>query len=119
MIYRLQNKHRVASVKELIDIQRILQEQLGGFGDLSTEIETLRKRIAEQETHLWDVAQMLSERRYLVVPDFENKVKEMLSQLSMEYAVLKVDMRKLEALGPTGLDELNFLFAATKAAACK
>lgn len=114
LIYRLQNKHRVASVKELIDIQENLQEQLGGFGDLSTEIETLRKRIAEQETHLWDVAQMLSERRYLVVPDFENKVKEMLSQLSMEYAVLKVDMRKLEALGPTGLDELNFLFAANK-----
>lgn len=114
LIYRLQNKHRVASVKELIDIQENLQQQLGDFGDLSTEIETLRKRITEQETHLWDVAQMLSERRYLVVPDFENKVKEMLAQLSMEHAVLKVDMRKLEALGPTGLDELNFLFAANK-----
>ncbi|MDX1941981.1 MAG: DNA repair protein RecN [Saprospiraceae bacterium] len=114
LIYRLQNKHRVASVKELIDIQENLQQQLGDFGDLSTEIETLRKRIAEQEAHLWDVAQMLSERRYLVVPNFENKVQEMLTQLSMEHAVLKVDMRKLEAIGPTGLDELNFLFAANK-----
>ncbi len=114
LIYRLQNKHRVASVKELIAIQENLQQQLGDFGDLSTEIETLRKRIAEQEAHLLEVAQMLSERRQLVVPDFENKVKEMLTQLSMEHAVLKVDMRKLEAIGPTGLDELNFLFAANK-----
>lgn len=114
LIYRLQNKHRAGSVKELIDIQENLQQQLGDFGDLSTEIETLRKRIAEQESHLLEVAQMLSERRYLVVTDFENKVKEMLTQLSMEHAVLKVDMRKLETIGPTGLDELNFLFAANK-----
>ncbi len=114
LIYRLENKHRVGTVKELLDIQANLQAQLGEFGDLSTEIETLRKRIAEQETHLYQVANMLSERRHLVVPDFEDKVKAMLSQLSMEHAVLKVDCKKNDTLGPTGLDELNFLFTANK-----
>lgn len=114
LIYRLENKHRVGTVKELLDIQANLQAQLGEFGDLSTEIETLRKRIAEQETHLYQVANMLSERRHLVVPDFENKVKAMLSQLSMEHAVLKVDCKKNDTLGPTGMDELNFLFTANK-----
>jgi DNA repair protein RecN (Recombination protein N) len=114
LIYRLENKHRVGTVKELLDIQANLQAQLGEFGDLSTEIETLRKRIAEQEKHLYQVANMLSERRHLVVPDFEDKVKAMLSQLSMEHAVLKVDCKKNDTLGPTGLDELNFLFTANK-----
>ncbi len=114
LIYRLENKHRVGTVRELLDIQENLQAQLGEFGDLSTEIETLRKRIAEQETHLYQVANMLSERRHLVVPDFEDKVKAMLSQLSMEHAVLKVDCKKNDTLGPTGMDELNFLFTANK-----
>ncbi len=114
LIYRLQNKHKVTTVKELLDIQENLQQQLGEFGDLSTEIETLNKRIAEQEVHLFEVAKMLSERRQLVIGDFENKVHAMLAQLAMEHAVLKVDFRKLEALSPTGLDELNFLFSANK-----
>ncbi|MFN7117326.1 MAG: DNA repair protein RecN [Saprospiraceae bacterium] len=114
LIYRLQNKHKVTSVKELLDIQYNLQDQLGAFGDLSTEIETLRTRIAEQETHLWEVAKTLSERRQLVIGDFENKVKEMLNQLAMESAVLKVELRQLIELGPSGIDDIAFLFAANR-----
>lgn len=114
LIYRLQNKHKVNSVKELLEIQANLQQQLGAFGDLSAEIDMLRTRIAEQEIHLWEVAQTLSERRHQVIEDFENKVKDMLNQLSMEHAVLKVELKKLEALGPSGLDDIAFLFAANK-----
>ncbi len=114
LIYRLQNKHKVTSVKELLDIQSNLQQQLGAFGDLSTEIDTLRTRTAEQETHLWEVAQTLSERRQLVIEDFENRVKEMLQQLAMESAVMKVELRKTTTLGPSGIDDIAFLFAANK-----
>lgn len=114
LIYNLQNKHRVNSVAELLGIQENIQKQLGEFGDLSSEIETLRTRIADEEVHLREVAEMLSERRHLVVEEFEHKVKAMLAQLAMEHAVLKVDIKKMEALGPTGIDDVNFLFAANK-----
>lgn len=114
LIYRLQNKHRVTSVKELLDIQQNLQQQLGAFGDLSTEIDTLKHRIVEQEKHLWEVAQTLSERRQLVIEDFENKVKDMLNQLAMESAMLKVELRKMEELGSSGIDDIAFLFAANR-----
>lgn len=114
LIYRLQNKHKVTSVKELLDIQSNLQQQLGAFGDLSTDIETLRTRTAEQEKHLWEVAQTLSERRVLVIENFENKVKEMLQQLAMESAVMKVELHKTDVLGPSGMDNIAFLFAANK-----
>ncbi len=114
LIYNLQNKHRVNSVGELLEIQENIQKQLGEFGDLSSDIDTLRTRIAEEEVHLREVAGMLSERRHLVVDEFEHKVKAMLSQLAMEHAVLKVDIKKMEELGPTGIDDVNFLFAANK-----
>ena len=112
MIYRLQNKHQVASVEELLSIQESLQQQLNDIGDLSAEIASLEKEVHQQETTLREQAEELSRRRHAVVGGFENKVERMLAELAMEHARLKAEFTRLDELGPTGLDEVNFLFAA-------
>lgn len=114
MIYRLQNKHQVASVRELLEIQTDLQQQLDEIGDLSQEIERLQQSTQEQRQQLEAMAEELSTRRHSVVGGFENKVEQMLVQLSMQHAKLKVDISRTEDLQPTGFDEVNFLFAANK-----
>lgn len=114
MVYRLQNKHQVASIKELLDIQADLQQQLDDIGDLSQEIERLQQSTQEQRQQLETMAEELSTRRHSVVGGFENKVEQMLAQLSMQHAKLKVDISRTEDLEPTGFDEVNFLFAANK-----
>jgi DNA repair protein RecN (Recombination protein N) len=114
MIYRLQNKHQVASIKELLEIQMDLQQQLDDIGDLSQEIERLQRSTQEQRQQLEAMAEELSTRRHSVVGGFENKVEQMLAQLSMQHAKLKVDISRTEDLEPTGFDEVNFLFAANK-----
>jgi len=114
MVYRLQNKHQVASIKELLDIQADLQQQLDDIGDLSQEIERLQQSTQEQRQQLEAMAEELSTRRHSVVGGFENKVEQMLAQLSMQHANLKVDISRTEDLEPTGFDEVNFLFAANK-----
>ena len=114
MIYRLQNKHQVASISELIQIQQDLQKQLDGIGDLSNEIAALEKSVEEQRLKLEQRAEALSHGRHQVVASFENKVEKMLGQLAMEHAKLKVDIARLEKLGPTGFDEVNYLFTANK-----
>jgi DNA repair protein RecN (Recombination protein N) len=114
MIYRLQNKHQVASVRELLEIQTDLQQQLDEIGDLSQEIERLQQSTQEQRQQLEAMAEELSTRRHSVVGGFENKVEQMLVQLSMQHAKLKVDISRTEDLEPTGFDEVNFLFAANK-----
>lgn len=111
-IYRLQNKHKVATVEELLALQKEIEDKLEGFGDLSAEINRLRKRIGEQEQQLLKQAEELRERRMQVGPGFEQKVLGLLSQLSMEHARIQVEYLPLEELGPTGMDEINFLFAA-------
>jgi DNA repair protein RecN (Recombination protein N) len=110
MIYRLQNKHQVASIKELLDIQSDLQQQLDDIGDLSQEIERLQRSTQEQRQQLEAMAEELSTRRHSVVGGFENKVEQMLAQLSMQHAKLKVDISRTEDLEPTGFDEVNLLF---------
>ena len=114
LIYKLQNKHRVKSVIDLLAIQTNLQNQLKGFGDLSEDIERLQKEIAQQEISLQKRAAALRKKRLSVTDGFEKKVDAMLTQLSMPHARLQVEVRELDELNSTGIDEVNFLFASNK-----
>jgi DNA repair protein RecN (Recombination protein N) len=112
VVYRLQSKHRVASVKELIDIQEAMQRQLDEIGDLSGEIEKLEMELSGQEKSLRELASQLSERRKNAAPSFAVKVLELLAQVSMPHTRFHVDFKEAANLLPTGLDDVNFLFAA-------
>ncbi|MGK0365548.1 MAG: DNA repair protein RecN (Recombination protein N) [Saprospiraceae bacterium] len=113
-IFRLQSKHQVRSVQELLIIQEELSEKLTSFGDMSGEIEALEKQIGEQEGKLFKKATGLSKRRKAVVNNFEKKVHGLLVELSMEHARLEIQILPLEDLTSTGTDDVNFLFAANK-----
>ncbi len=114
LIYKLQKKHNVVDVASLIEIQEDLQNQLNGFGDLSDQIAQLELDIDKQETDLKEIAIKLSKKRKGVIAGFEQKVHQMLGHLSMNNARLKVDVQPLQELNATGLDDVNFLFAANK-----
>ena len=114
VIYKLQKKHGVATVQQLLSIQDDLQNQLNAFGDLSEEISNLAQNIQVQEQNLRKLAGELSTKRKFVIPQFEQKVEAMLHQLSMENAKLKVQTIDLEELTPTGADDIQFLFAANR-----
>ncbi len=111
-IYRLQNKHRVNSISELLDIQESLQTKLDSFGDLSSEIEALEKSIAGQERNLLSIAKQLSQHRKKSAPSFTKKVLGLLKQLAMPHTRFEVEFKSLDHLSTTGTDEVSFLFAA-------
>ncbi len=113
-IYKLQKKHGVGTVEQLIEIQNNLQIQLNAFGDLSEEIEKLEKTLVTQEVDLRKQANELSTKRKFVTPQFESQVEGMLQQLSMENAKLQVQVSDLNELTINGLDNVEFLFAANK-----
>lgn len=112
VLYRLQNKHRAASVKELLDIQADLQQKLDAIGDISAEIKALEERIASLEQQLLHLAAQLSDKRKVAAPGFAQKVLELLGQLGMPHTRFEVDFKAINSPSPTGTDEVNFLFAA-------
>ena len=112
LIYRLQNKHRVNSITELLDIQNAIQEKLASFLDLSSNIETLEKNIEAQEKNLRIIARQLSGKRQQSAPKFTKKVLSLLEQLSMPHTRFEVEFKNIEHLSPSGTDEVHFLFAA-------
>ena len=114
LIYRLQKKHGVNSIPELLEIQENLTQQLTSFGDLSKEIIALENEITKVELQLRKIAIKLTKRRKGIVNGFLKLVHGQLALLSMEHALLQVSITPSEALLPTGADIVEFLFAPNK-----
>ncbi|MEY3194005.1 MAG: hypothetical protein RIQ78_101, partial [Bacteroidota bacterium] len=112
VLYKLEKKHGVATVLELLQIQEKLEHQTAGFSDLGGDIERLTKKITQQEQHLRSIAANLSQRRRAIPAAFEEKVHGMLLQLSMPHARIRVAIEDLPALTATGADDVQFLFAS-------
>ncbi|HHM21136.1 MAG TPA: DNA repair protein RecN [Bacteroidetes bacterium] len=111
-IYRLQNKHRVKTIEELLDIQSDIENRLAAINDLSTEIATLENSLARQEKELRHIARQLAQRRRKSAPSFTKKVLNLLKQLAMPHTRFEVEFKELNNLTPAGTDEVHFLFAA-------
>ncbi len=115
-IYRLQNKHRVSTVEELLDIQQKLEQRSLSTDTLQAEIEALEAECERRKKELEQLAAELHERRRDAIPAFEEKVQRLLAELAMPHARFRVELHALEALGASGKDAVHFLFAANKGA---
>ena len=114
LIYRLQTKHSVTTVEELLTIYEELSGRLGHFADLGGEIAKLTAEQEQVTAKLQKIGEKLRKGRQKVAPRFSSQVQEQLADLSMENAQLVVDFQELAQPGPHGLDEVQFLFSANK-----
>lgn len=114
LLYRLQKKHFVNSIAELLQIQANLQAKIDNYSNSTDAMEKLEIIIDKQEKELRKQAKVLSKSRQDVIPFFEEEIHKMLAQLNMQHAVLKIELTTSEELTSTGTDLIAFLFAANK-----
>lgn len=113
-LYRLQTKHNVGSIAELLAIQEQLGQQLLAFSDLSQETEQLEQAIEKLSQQLVKSGEKIRQARQQVVPDFTRKAEALLAELAMPNAKLVVEFSPLAEASSKGLDEVVFLFSANK-----
>lgn len=113
-IYRLQQKHHVKSVEELIVIKDDLSTKLLDISSLEDQIESAKKKLETLNSKLVTLAQKISANRKKCVPKIEQDVASLLAQLAMPNAQLKVEHAVLEAFNTDGIDKVRFLFSANK-----
>ncbi len=116
IIFRLQKKHQVQSIKELMAIEADLASRNTSADRLNDEIKQLQQNIAQQKKELTALSQKISANRRLQFPILENQVHQLLAQVGMPKATLRVMHRQSadNQFTPTGTDEVEFLFAANK-----
>ena len=111
--YKLMKKHGVNSTADLIEIKNKLQHKLEGFTNISTTIERLEKEQQILNEECLNLSKQISKRRVSQVDGFVNKVNQLLHQVGMPNARIKVQMDIAE-LNSSGIDAIDFLFDANK-----
>lgn len=114
VIFRLQQKHHVKEIVELIAIKDELSNKLLEFSSLETKIEKTRKELSALEKELISSAKQISANRKKVIPKIEKETAELLASLAMPNAQLKIEHTITENLQVNGIDKINFLFSANK-----
>jgi DNA repair protein RecN (Recombination protein N) len=113
-IYRLQQKHQVKTIDELIAIKEDLSNKLLDFSSLETEILKTKAALELSTKTLTSKSKTLSDNRKKVIPKIEKEIASLLASLSMPNAQLKINQAALEQFGTTGIDKISFLFSANK-----
>lgn len=114
LIYSLQKKHGVSSIKELIEIKEDLDKKLQMTSDISSVLDKKQKEKDKYIKQLYSLSDELHSKRVASAKEIESKVLPLLSQMAMKDAVLKIEVIKGEELTENGLDEVRFLFNANK-----
>jgi DNA repair protein RecN (Recombination protein N) len=113
-IYRLQQKHQVKTIEELINIKDDLSNKLLDFSSLEAEIEKTKVTLEKLNKSLAAKAKTISDNRKKVIPKIEKEIASLLASLSMPNAQLQIAHSVTDTYTNTGIDKINFLFSANK-----
>jgi DNA repair protein RecN (Recombination protein N) len=114
MIYSLEQKHKVATVEELLSIRDELQEKVKHIQSFDEELENLQKRLDQLRDSVQSLASAMSEKRKSVIPGMQKKVMELLQSLGIPNASFRVSMTELPDYTEHGRDKVVYLFSANK-----
>lgn len=113
-IYKLQQKHTVATVSELIEIQEALEEKIEITNNLDGEIEKLEIFQENLNKTLKDLSNKIHKKRLSVIPTLKNKLTYILNDLGMPNAAFKFELTPISVFKKNGTDSLLLLFTANK-----
>ena len=110
--YTLLKKHNVNTTAELIEIKNQLESELEKVTNLSEAIATKEKLANQFFDEAIRKAKTISSKRQKEIPSFEEKVNQLLSQMGMPNAKIKVEIQEDENLNLFGNNKMEFLFNA-------
>ena len=114
MIYRLEKKHGVETVEELIGIRDELGKKLERIVDMEDDIRVAMEGVDKAFGKIQKLGEELTKQRKKSAEYIEKAIVERLSALGMKEARLKVVMNVAVDYGPMGNDMVEFLFNANR-----
>ena len=114
VVNRLQRKHNVITVEELIKVKEDFTLRISAVTNLSEEIELLTKELNKNLLTVKEKGKLLSDRRHKGVFSLQSSVKNYLSEMAMPHAELKVELTPNENPAEFGLESIEFLVRTNK-----
>ena len=114
LIYSLQNKHKVNSIEELIEIKNQLLKKIDDHENFDKTLLELNLRRDKTLKILNKVADNLHKGREKAIPVFIEKMNNNFKDLGMENSKIKINISKSNELQNNGNSLIDFLFKGNK-----
>jgi len=114
LVYRLEKKHQVSTVKELLQIIKDIENKINIDDNLEQKIKSIEDDIARVHQSLFHLAEQISKARNGIKSRFEKEVTDRLGQLGMPASRFIVDIKPLKEVSMDGIDHVCFMFSANK-----
>ena len=113
LLFRLQKKHTVLTVEELISIRDELDESLGQVASLDNDIAKAKKELESAEKAMREKGGKLTESRKLSALNFSDEIEKIIHQIGIENGTVEIRVNPAEP-SIHGLDTIDMLFSANK-----
>ena len=113
-LYKLQQKHSVASVSELLKIQDDLNDKINNTLDLDDKIVRVQEERDVLQKKTFAIGEKLHESRVKAIPKLKELLESYLKELGLPNARFKFDLVASESFRKNGTDSLELMFTANK-----
>lgn len=113
-IYTAQQKHRVGTIAELLEIEHRYRDTLDRIDDSAERIADMERQKAAAYDALQEAGARLSSQRSEVARTFEKEIASRLVELGIPNTRFEVDITPRRQPDATGVDSVAFLFSANK-----
>jgi DNA repair protein RecN (Recombination protein N) len=114
VLYKLQQKHGVATVAELIEIQDDLESKIDSVVNMDERLERLEKERSKFSDGVLKTGHLLHKQRQKAIPLLKNQLEAYLAELGLPNARFKFELIASENFRVNGTDSLELLFTANK-----
>lgn len=114
---RLQQKHAVLEIGELLEIRNKLKAEVSEVANLDQAIEKAEKEVDNSKKEMLDLGTVLSNSRKEFAPKLSSDIESLIRQLGIENGQVEVKVNQNENPSAAGLDRISILFSANKGVA--
>jgi len=114
-LYRLQQKHGVDTVEQLVTLKNELSTKIEQVINLDEDLQKLEKETTLKLENLQKKAEDLSKSRQKIAKPLEGQIVNILIELGIPEARLEINFKD-KKFSPDGADDINFTFSANKGA---
>ena len=114
LIYSLQNKHRVNSIEELVEIKNDLSKKIDDHQNFDRMILKLNLKRDKVLKSLNKIADKIHRKREKAIPVFIDKMNNNFKDLGMENSKIRINISKSKVLLNNGNSLIDFLFKGNK-----
>ena len=114
VLYKLQQKHGVATIAELIEIQDDLESKIDSVVDMDEQLERLEIERSKFSDEVLKIGRLLHNQRQTAIPLLKKQLEDYLAELGLPNARFKFELIASENFRNNGTDSLELLFTANK-----